>query len=240
MTLRALSVTAVLSAAASVAVAGSTQSSPAPRTEPETIRRMLTRLHENGEFTGSILVARAGIVVYRDALAATPADADALLTQPASIASLAKGFTAMAVMMLNVRGALRYDDAVSRHLPELAAPAPAITIRHLLTHTSGIPDVGDLGIDRPDLRERDLIDAVRRHAAEFARPGLGYRYSNTGYNLLAMVVERASRQGFDDFLRAAIFEPLGMRSTRPAAGARAAGTTKGDGGIVSTVDDLLK
>ena len=92
-------------------------------------------------------------------------------------------------MMLAEQDKLRYDDPVGRHLPALAEAAPAITVRHLLTHTSGIPDVGDLGIDRPNLLERDVVEAVRTQHKNFARPGLRYRYSNAGYNLLAMVVE---------------------------------------------------
>jgi CubicO group peptidase (beta-lactamase class C family) len=141
---------------------------------------MLMELHENDEFTGSVLVARRGAVIYRDAFAATPDDASRLLTSPANIASLAKGFTAMAVMMLAEQGKLSYDDPVARHVPELAEATPAITIRHLLTHTSGIPDVGDLTIDRPGIDERDVVNAVLAHHAGFARPGLRYGTSRPG------------------------------------------------------------
>jgi CubicO group peptidase (beta-lactamase class C family) len=146
----------------------------------------------------------------------------------------------MAVMMLAEQGKLSYDDPVARHVPELAEATPAITIRHLLTHTSGIPDVGDLTIDRPGIDERDVVNAVLAHHAGFARPGLRYRYSNTGYMILAMAVENVSGQTFDDFLQRAIFKPLGMNSTRADPGSRGPLDAKGDGGIVSTVDDLLK
>jgi CubicO group peptidase (beta-lactamase class C family) len=216
------------------------QESKPRKDQIETIRRMLTELHENGEFTGSVLVAQADTVVYRDAIASTPDEARALLANPSNIASLAKGFTAMAVMMLAERGKLRYDDLIERHVPELAGATPGISIRHLLTHTSGIPDVGDLGIDRPRLRERDVVNALRTHHALFARPGTRYRYSNPGYVLLAMAVENASGQAFDHFLKTVIFDPLEMNSTRPESGPRGADETKGDGGLVSTVDDLLK
>ena len=228
-------------ALASLSIVAAALATPAAAQTPpaaQTIRRMLDRLHANGEFTGSILVARGGSVVYRDAIAATPAEAAAELEQPVGIASVAKGFTAMAVMRLHEQGKLAYDDPVARYVPAMAA-APAITIRHLLTHTSGIPDVGDLGIDQPGLSEADVLEAVKAHAAQFAAPGTSYRNSNTGYLLLAMVIERVSGQGFDPFLRATIFQPLGMFSTRSAQGDRGPGTTKGDGGLVSTVDDLL-
>ena len=221
--------------AAAQPIQGSAQGS-----EPETIRRMLVRLHESGEFTGTILVARDGVPVYRDAIAPPGGNAQALLDEPVNIASVAKGFTAMAVMMLAEQGKLRYDDPVARHLPALAAAAPAITLRHLLTHTSGIPDVGDLGIDRPNLLERDVVEAVRTQHANFARPGLRYRYSNAGYNLLAMVVATVSGQHFDEFLQTSIFAPLGMSRTRPASGPRSMEAVKGEGGLVSTLDDLLR
>ena len=229
-----------LCAAPGVALAQPIDRSAAQGSEPETIRRMLVRLHESGEFTGVILVARDGVPVYREAIAAPGLDAGALLDEPVNIASLAKGFTAMAVMMLAEQGNLRYDDPVGQYLPALAETRPAITLRHLLTHTSGIPDVGDLGIDRPNLLERDVLEAVRSQSKNFARPGLRYRYSNAGYNLLAMVVETVSRQRFDDFLQNSIFGPLGMSRTRPLSGPRSAEAVKGDGGLASTLDDLLK
>lgn len=205
-----------------------------------TIRRMLVRLHDGGEFTGTILVARDGVPIYRDAIAASAGDARAILNEPVDIGSVAKGFTAMAVMMLAEQGKLRYDDPIGRYVPALAEAAPAITLRHLLTHTSGVPDVGDLGIDRPNLLERDVVEAVRTQHDNFARPGLRYRYSNANYNLLAMVVERVSGQHFDDFLNKSIVAPLGMSRTRPAAGRRPTNAVKGDGGLVSTVDDLIR
>ncbi len=240
MKYRIVPLTVIGSALACLAAALSMQEPTSRKDQVETIRRMLMELHANDEFTGSVLVAQAGIVIYRDAIASPPNDARQLLTSPSNIASLAKAFTAMAVMMLAERGRLSYDDLVARHVPELAGATPGITIRHLLTHTSGIPDVGDLGIDRPGLRERDVVDAVRTHHARFARPGLRYRYSNAGYVILAMAVENASGRTFDGFLQSAIFDPLGMNNTRPEGGPRKPEETKGDGGLVSTVDDLLK
>jgi CubicO group peptidase (beta-lactamase class C family) len=186
-----------------------------------------------------VLVAQAGIVIYRDAIAPTPDDARKLLTGPSNIGSVAKGFTAMAVMMLAEQGSLSYDDLIARHVTELAGATPGITIRHLLTHTSGIPHVGDLGIDRPRLLETDVVNAIRAHNSRFGRPGLKYRYSNTGYILLAMAVENVSGRKFDAFLQSAIFDPLGMNNTRPERGTRTAEEAKGHGELVSTADDLL-
>jgi CubicO group peptidase (beta-lactamase class C family) len=239
MRCRVVSLAVVVGAVACFTAALSAQQAESRKDQTE-IRRMLMELHENGEFTGSVLVARAGTVIYRDAIASTPDEAGKLLASPSNIASLAKAFTAMAVMMLAEQGKLDYDDLIARHVKELAGATPDITIRHLLTNTSGIPDVGDLGIDRPGVDEGDVVNAVRTHHASFARPGLKYRYSNTGYMILAMAVENASGRTFDEFLRSAILEPLTMNSTRPDPGPRGAKETKGEGGLVSTVDDLLK
>lgn len=240
MRYRLASLVAIVSVASGSSLTLSAQAPSSRQEQTETIRRMLVELHDNGEFTGSVLVAQAGTVVYREAIAATPEEARTLLTSPSEIASVSKTFTAMAVMLLAEQGKLKYDDLVTRHVPELAGAALDITIRHLLTHTSGIPDVGDLGIDRPGVGERDVVSAVRAHHTRFARPGASYRYSNTGYMILGMVVERASGRPFDELLQRAIFEPLGMTNTRPDPRPRRAGETKGESGLVSTVDDLLK
>ena len=120
------------SALACLAAALPLQEPTSRKNQAETIRRMLMELHENDEFTGSVLVAHPGIVIYRDAIAATPGDAHKLLTSPSNIASLANPFTAMAVMMLAEKGKLGYDDLIARHVPELAGATPGIKIRHLL------------------------------------------------------------------------------------------------------------
>lgn len=204
----------------------------------ETIRAMLTRLNENGQFNGSVLVAQNGVVIYRDAFGT--GDGSWFRNQPdtpSDLASLSKQFTAMAVMMLAERGKIHYDDPLTSYLPPLNDLGSRITIRRLLTHTSGIPDVGDLGIDHPNLRDTEVISAILKQHADFAEPGEKYRYSNAGYMLLGMVVEGVSGVSLCTFLARNIFEPLEMKKThldcRP-------GYPNGNGGIVSTVDDLLK
>jgi CubicO group peptidase (beta-lactamase class C family) len=181
------------------------------------------------------------------------------------LASLSKQFTATAVMLLAADGKLHYDDPVTRWVPNLPAFARGVTIRHLLNHTSGLPDYEDFV---PDSQTRQVLDAeipaliAHADSAYFA-PGTRYRYSNTGYVLLALVVERASGRRFADFLRERIFAPLGMSGTlaREDAGPpvphRAYGhtvdptgvrrtdqsntsATLGDGGIYTSADDLAK
>jgi hypothetical protein len=228
----------VLVGIAGLTVVPSAQDSSARNRDAETIRRMLTRLHDNGEFTALCSSPVRGCLSIATRLRAPRTKRVSWRRLPTS-RHLRRTFTAMAVMMLAEQGKLKYDDPIDTYLPDLIGAAARITIRHLLTHTSGIPDVGDLGIDRPNLLERDVVDAIRTNHTRFARAGLRYRYSNAGYVLLAMVVERVSGQAFDDFLRSRIFDPLAMNETRPVA-PRSKGATKGDGGIASTVDDLLK
>jgi CubicO group peptidase (beta-lactamase class C family) len=207
-------------------------------TPSETIRAMLTTLNENGQFNGSILVASNGAIVYRDAFGT--ADGSSNKNQPetvSNLASVSKQFTAMAVMMLAERGEIHFDDPAAKHVPRMADLGTRITVRHLLTHTSGIPDVGDLGIDHPNLKESEVLKAIREQHTQFVDAGEQYRYSNTGYMLLGMLVEEVSDMSLGDFLARNIFEPLGMKSTQLAS---RRGYTKGDSGMVSTVDDLLK
>jgi CubicO group peptidase (beta-lactamase class C family) len=145
---------------------------------------MLTTFNENGQFNGSVVVAQNGVVIYRDAFGT--GDGSWFRNQPdtpSNLASVSKQFTAMAVMMLAERGRIHYDDPITNFLPELKELGPRITIRHLLTHTPGIPDVGDLGIDHPNLKESEMVSAILQQHADLAESGEKFRYSNTGYSL---------------------------------------------------------
>jgi len=227
------------------------------------IDRLMATLHERGQFNGAILVARQGEILYRKAFgkANFETGVDFAPDTPSDIGSVTKQFTAMAIMILAERKTLSYDDSVSKYIPEFSHSAhfSKITLRHLLTHTSGIPDYGDLGIDDSGLDQKQLIAALLKKEDAFARPGLKYRYSNPGYALLGIVVETVSGKRFGDFLAHEIFEPSGMSHTfvydsrgrkneRTAVGYGQFGQVDdggptaipGDGGMYSTVDDLLE
>jgi CubicO group peptidase (beta-lactamase class C family) len=133
--------------------------------------------------------------------------------------SLSKQFTAAAVVLLVLDGALSLDDDVRRYIPEVPDYGHTITLKHLLTHTSGLRDWGSVaaisGWGREE-RTHDhdwMLDIVSRQSALNFVPGHEYSYSNTGYNLLAIVVTRVSGMPFADFSRERIFEPLGLRLT---------------------------
>jgi CubicO group peptidase (beta-lactamase class C family) len=128
--------------------------------------------------------------------------------------SLGKQFTAAAVMLLAEDGSLSLDESVTTYLPEAPEEWAPITIRHLLTHTSGVADYTTEDFDyRRDYSEEDLAGMAYAQAREFP-PGSRWNYSNTGYVLLGIVVGRVAGQFYGDFLRERVFDPLGMPSAR--------------------------
>ena len=134
------------------------------------------------------------------------------------IGSSSKQFTALAVLMLAKEGKLDLQDKVSKHLPELQALGQRFTIDQMLHHTAGLRDYNELlllaGRDMGDVTSAD--DALRLLAAQQGlnfEPGTRFSYSNSGYFLAAMIVERVSGQSLDAFLQARVFKPLGMTAT---------------------------
>ena len=227
------------------------------------ISKLMSTLYERGQFNGAILVAKEGQIIYRDAFgkANFQTGTDFTPETPSDIGSVTKQFTAMAIMILAGRNELNYDDSVAKYISEFSRSAHfrEITLRNLLTHTSGIPDYGDLGIDDSGLDRKGLIAALLKKEDLLMKPGLRYRYSNPGYALLAVVVERVSGKSFGAFLEQEIFKPLGMSDTflydspgkkdaRAAVGYDQFGQVDdgsataipGDGGIYSSVNDLFK
>jgi CubicO group peptidase (beta-lactamase class C family) len=182
---------------------------------------------------------------------------------PFQLASVTKQFVAAGIMLLVQDGKLSTGDPISKHLPATPLAWKDITIRHLLTHTSGIADYLGASLTRSWRAEKDprLHDLVRGMPSAFA-PGEKHQYSNTGYVLLGQIVEAVSGKPYDRFLAERIFTPLGMRSTRRrvvgdrhlAVGYLLPGTKdqrlrrapllppalwdNGDGGLVSTARDM--
>lgn len=181
------------------------------------------------------------------------------------LASLTKQFTATAVMQLVADGKLRYDEEIGAILQTLPEFARHVTIRQLLNHTGGLPDYEDFvpETQTAQVHDRDVPALIARASSARFLPGTRFEYSNTGYVLLALVVEQASGKRFADFLHARIFAPLHMTGTvaleegRSRVAHRAYGytvdangvrrtdqsntsATLGDGGIYSSVVDLAK
>jgi CubicO group peptidase (beta-lactamase class C family) len=140
------------------------------------------------------------------------------------LASLTKAFTAMAVMLLVRDGKLRYEDALTDVFPAFPAYGRGITIRHLLTHTSGLPDYEDLmaaaekgrapfWTAERQIHDDEVLALLRSETKGRFPPGTSWAYSNSGYVVLGLVVARASGKPFGDFLRQRIFAPLEMGGT---------------------------
>jgi CubicO group peptidase (beta-lactamase class C family) len=128
--------------------------------------------------------------------------------------SVGKQFTAAGIVTLAREGRLRLDDSIRRYFPEGPRGWRGITIRHLLTHTSGIPDYTDSTMDyRRDYTEAQLVALAASLPLQF-RPGATWSYSNTGYALLGFIVRRVTGKFYGDYLRERIFQPLGMRTAR--------------------------
>jgi CubicO group peptidase (beta-lactamase class C family) len=128
--------------------------------------------------------------------------------------SVGKQFTAAAVVMLAEAGRLSLDDSITRYFPKPPRAWRGITIRHLLTHTSGIPDYVDSTFDlRRDYTEDDLVRLAAKLPLKFP-PGARWSYSNTGYLLLGILIHRVTGAFYGDFLRDRIFGPIGMTTTR--------------------------
>jgi D-alanyl-D-alanine carboxypeptidase len=184
------------------------------------------------------------------------------------IGSIAKQFTATAIMMLVEEGKVSLDGKISDYLPNLPATWSQVAVRHLLTHTSGIKDYINEDLDRflksarLDLSENQILQRVSSAPLNFP-PGDQCAYSNTGYFLLGMIIERSSGKSYEAFMTERIFQPLGMSATgvrhlEAIIKNRATGYTLGPhnvlqnaerisptqvlgaGSIVSTVEDLAK
>jgi CubicO group peptidase (beta-lactamase class C family) len=222
----------------------------------------------------AVLVVKDGHAVFRRGYGVTDLRAFEKIGPETNfrLASLTKQFTAMAVMLLVHDGKLRYEDRLTDVFPDFPAYGNAITIRQLLNHTSGLVDYEDImakeyaGVadDKiPQISDAGVLDLLKRETGTKFAPGTRWEYSNSGYVLLAMVVEKRSGMRFGDFLRQRIFAPPEMTGTiahekgrdevahrayghsRTAAGwsetdQSSTSATLGDGGVYTSLDDLEK
>lgn len=213
-----------------------------------------------------VLVDIRGDVVHATARGVRDLDSHDPLTldTPFYIASIAKAFTAAGILALHEQGRLRLDDPASKYLTAIPSYAEKVTLRQLASHTSGLPDHYDVlggeeqarGIDNDD-----VLTLLRKQRGLLFEPGDQWSYSNSGYVLLALIIEKVSGKPLRQFLRERIFEPAGMTNTfvcdddRITIPGRAEGyvthngsyehvpyqqSTTGAGGMYSTANDLRK
>jgi CubicO group peptidase (beta-lactamase class C family) len=227
----------------------------------------LMRAYEGAVPGAAVAVRSDGATIFRRAYGLANVEERVAATTETNyrLASLTKQFTAAAILLLREDARLSIDDPVRRWLPTLPVSADEMIIGHLLTHTSGLIDYEDLIPEGTEaqLHDADVLRLLEGEDRRYFTPGTKYRYSNSGYALLALIVERAAGQNFAAFLRGRIFLPLGMRTTvafeegissvaNRAFGYTAArqswlrsdqnltSATLGDGGIYSSIDDLAK
>ncbi len=231
---------------------------------------LLTELYENRDFMGVVLIAEKGKVIFKKAYGYANFETQTLLTTstPFNLAPVSKQFTAMGIMILAERGKLKYDDSIVKYLPEL--DYKEMTIRHLLNHTSGLVEYVKLfekykwGTSKI-AGNSDVMDFFKKYKPKPRfKAGSAFRYSYTGYVMLACIIERVSGRSFEVFLKQNIFGPLGMRNSfaynlkmkecpQERAMGYAIGRTRiedydlifidgvmGDGNVYCSADDLFK
>ena len=206
----------VAPASTTSAPAGNT-SAPASTTEGGKIDDFVRSEMARQKIPGvAIAVVRGGEVLrqqgygYANVELNVPVTADTIFQS----GSMGKQFTAAAVMLLVQDGKLNLDDPIARYFPGTPPAFRAITVRHLLTHTSGIPDYTTDEFDyRRDYTEDALLRLAFAQKLEFA-PGSRWNYSNTGYAMLGFLIHKVSGRFYGDVLHDRVFVPAGMKTTR--------------------------
>jgi len=236
----------------------------------DALLKKLVAVREPG---AAVLVAQDGLAVYIGARGV----ADMQSMRPIDgrtnfrLASVSKQFTSAAVALLVRDGKLRYEDKLTDVFPEFPAYGKNITVRHLLQHTSGLPDYEGLmpaadpsvPVEEAQIRDAGVLELLKGQTAGWFVPGTLWHYSNSGYVLLGLAVERTADRPFFEFLREHVFVPANMINTvayvrgRNSVPNRAFGHTKqdgrwrvtdqsptsatlGDGGVYSSLADLLE
>jgi CubicO group peptidase (beta-lactamase class C family) len=211
---------------ATLPLTGSAEAVPTATTQPAKSREqqvdtLFAKWNRPGTPGAVVEVIRDGKVVLSRGYGMADLERGVPMTKATrfTIGSNSKQFTAFSIHLLEQDGKLSLDDDIRKYLPEVPQFGKKITIRHLLHHTSGLRDYFNLMLMtgwRIDdvITEEDALALVKRQRALNFEPGQEHLYSNTGYMLLAQIVQRISGQALADFARARIFEPLGMKHTR--------------------------
>ncbi len=237
-------------------------------TLPLRLDSALTYLYQIHQFNGTVLYAENGKVLYKKAFGVADIRTDEALktTSSFNLASVSKQFFAMSILILSEQKKLQLDDPVNQYIPELSFPG--VTIRNLLTHTSGLPEYFDIFTRYKEtldtLTNEGLIQLLARvKPAVVFQPGERWEYCNTNYVLLSALIERVSKMPASDFIQKFITQPLHLddtyvyqilmptipnnhvygfveeNGTRNLFDLIATDGVTGDGNIYSSVEDLL-
>jgi CubicO group peptidase (beta-lactamase class C family) len=254
-----------------VAAPGKARDTARPRGSAETPAAEVDKLFAPWDKPNSpgclVGIIKDGAIVYKRGYGMANLDYDIPISPKSvfPIASLSKQFTAACVALMSDDGAISLDDDIRRHLPEMPDYGRPIKVRHLIYHTSGIRDYGNellplTGRRDGALSDGDVLGLLARQKGLHFPAGEAYRYSNSGYFLLGMIVKRVTGKSLRDYARERIFKPLGMGNTyfhddptqvlknrvvgysSAGGGAfqmRPADNGFGDGGVMTTLKDLF-
>lgn len=191
--------------------------SPPPNLDAE-LDAMLSAAFPADAPGATVIVVKGGSVLYRKGFGRANLELQVPM-RPENvfeIGSVTKQFTATAVLMLVEEGKLALNDDVRKFIPEFPDKGAVVTIEHLLTHTSGVPSYTELPawlkLWRQDMTPSEILALTRDLPLEFT-PGTKFKYDNTGYTMLGMVIEKVSGMSYADFISKRIFEPCGMRNS---------------------------
>jgi CubicO group peptidase (beta-lactamase class C family) len=226
--------------------------------QPRQLDSLFNFSHSNGMFNGAVLVMKKDSVIYKKSFGFANEKTKEKITPESVfyIASASKQFTAMGIMILHEQGKLSYDHKIEDFFPDYPIFLRNITIRQLLTHTSGITDTEYYKLTNPS--NKDVFESLMKQDSLELENGKTFRYSNSGYVLLALIIQKISEKPIDQFFYEEIFEPLEMKNTTAIKGMIEKITNKADGynligsrvdykssvvgpgGIYSTLNDLEK
>ena len=233
------------------------------------VNQYMTPYKGNDVPGAAVIVAKDDKILFQEAygMANLAYDIPFTVNTPTNIGSTSKQFTAFAIQLLAERGKLSLDDNIRKYFPELPEFDHPVTIRHLLTHTSGYREfLNTLAMTGRSLSsdlDRDMVMKIVKHQPELQNePGTEWNYNNTGFALMARLVEKVTEVPFPEWMQTNVFKPLGMNNTQVRADqnqvikgrsqgynlneegmyqeATDLGGAMGAGGIYSTVGDLVK
>ena len=183
------------------------------------IDSLLNSLYSKEKINGNFLIAEKGKVIYSHSFGLANETTKNKLNENSifELASCSKQFTAMAIMILKEKGKLSLDDKIIKYIPEMSN-YNGVTVRNLLNHTGGLPDYMELMdslFDKSNIaNNKDIIQIFNKYQPNILfEPNTKYEYSNTGYALLASIIEKVSGLTYADYLSKTIFKPLKMKNT---------------------------
>lgn len=189
--------------------------------------KYLGKQYDKGEFNGNVLIVKNDSVILHKSygIKSTKSSDRLNINSVFRLGSISKQFTAMGIMVLKDQGKLNFDQKLSEFIPKFSF-YKGVTIRHLMNHVSGIPDyihlmqdswLPELSNDDPKKMVGGNEDVIKyfteRKPAALFKPGEKYQYCNTGYVLLASIIEKVSKLSFSEFMKTNVFDPSGMKNT---------------------------